>query len=120
MRASYADKSASVDNAPRIDAGPDKQRGSEPSGSDHVDMRAAPKTAAEEINRKPVVTGAESNVNTAHQIAVEVTSPEPMGVPDAAGGPDEKKRGREVDAVDADNLTEILTRLSQALPPKTE
>jgi hypothetical protein len=31
-----------------------------------------------------------------------------------------KKRTREVDAVDADNLTEILTQLSQALPPKTE
>jgi hypothetical protein len=115
-----------ADNAPTINAGPDKQPGSEPSGptsSDHVDMCAAHKTATEETNRKPAVAGGESNmsnVNTAPQIAVEATSPEPTRVPDAAGGPDEKKRAPEVDAVDADNLTEILTRLNHALPRKAE
>jgi len=48
---------------------------------------------------------------------VEATSPQPPEVADAAAGPDEKKSG--VDAVDADNLTEILDRLSQVLIPKT-
>jgi hypothetical protein len=49
---------------------------------------------------------------------VEVTSPESPEVADAAVGPDEKKC--EVDATDADNLTEILDRLSQVLTPKTK
>jgi len=121
MRAGYAEKSASVDNAPRIDAGSEKERASQPSRrqfSDHVDLSAARKTAAEETNRKPPVADAEGNMGTARQIAVEVTSPEPPEVANAAVGPDKKKS--EVDAVDADNLTEILDRLSQALPPKTE
>ena len=121
MRAGYAEKSASVDNAPRIDAGPEKERASQPSGqqfSGDVDMSAAPKAAAEETNRQAPVTDAESNVSTAHQIAVEVTSPEPPEAADAAVGPDEKKS--EVDAVDADNLTEILDRLGQAPTPKTK
>jgi hypothetical protein len=92
MRSGYAEKSASVDNAPKIDAGagPEKERLSQPSAqefSGQVDVSAARMTAAEETNRKPVVAGAESNVNTAHQIAVEATSPEPTGVPDAAAGP---------------------------------
>ena len=47
-----------------------------------------------------------------------MTSPEPPEVANAAVGPDKKKS--EVDAIDANNLTEILDRLSQALPPKTE
>jgi hypothetical protein len=47
-----------------------------------------------------------------------VTSPEPPEVAEPAVGPDEKKS--EVDAVDADNLTEILDRLSQVLIPKTK
>ncbi len=116
MRAGYAEKSASVDNAPRIDAGSEKERASQPSGqefSDHVDLSAAHGAAAEETNRKPVGADAESDVSTARQIAVEVTS-----AADAAVGPDEKKS--EVDAVDADNLTEILDRLSQAPTPKTK
>jgi hypothetical protein len=121
MRAGYAEKCASVDNAPRIDAGSEKERASQPSGqefSDHVDLSAAHRAAAEETNRKPVGADAESDVSTARQIAVEVTSPEPPEVADAAVGPDEKKS--EVDAVDADNLTEILDRLSQAPTPKTK
>jgi len=121
MRAGYAEKSASVDNAPRIDAGSEKERASQPSRrqfSDHVDLSAARKTAAEETNRKPPVADVEGNMGTARQIAAEVTSPEPPDLADAAVGPDKKKS--EVDAVDADNLTEILDRLSQALPPKTE
>jgi hypothetical protein len=44
--------------------------------------------------------------------------PERPEVADAAVGPDEKKS--EVDAVDADNLTEILDRLSQVPTPKTK
>ena len=55
---------------------------------------------------------------TARQIAVEATSPAPPEVADAAVGADEKKS--EVDAVDADNLTEILDRLSPGLTPKTK
>jgi len=123
MRSGYAETSASVDNAPKVDAGPEKGRASQPSGqefSGHVDVSAARKTAAEEMNHKPVVAGAASNVSTARQIAVEATSPKPPGTPDAAVAPDEKNRTREVDAVDADNLTEILGGLSQPLTPKTE
>jgi hypothetical protein len=121
MRSGYAEKSASVDNAPKIDAGPEKQRASEPSGpksSDPVDVSAVRTTAAEETNREPVAADVESKVSEPRQITVEATSPKPPGVPDAAVGRDEKKRTREV--VDADNLTEILDRLSQALTPKTE
>ena len=81
-------------------------------------MSAAHKTAAEEKNRKGPVADAEGNVSTARQIAAEVTSPEPPEAADAAVGPDKKKS--EVDAVDANNLTEILDRLSQALPSKPE
>jgi len=121
MRSGYAEKPASVDNAPGIDAGAEKERVSQPSGqefSGDVNVSAAHKTAAEEKNRKAPVADAEGNVSTARQIAAEVTSPEPPEVADAAVGPDKKKS--EVDAVDANNLTEILDRLSQALPPKTE
>jgi len=121
MRSGYAERPASVANAPGIDAGPEKERVSQPSGqefSGDVDVSAAHKTAAEEKNRKEPVADAEGNVSTARQIAAEVTSPEPPEVADAAVGPDKKKS--EVDALDANNLTEILDRLSQALPPKTE
>ena len=54
------------------------------------------------------------------QIAAEATNSKPPAVPDAAAGPDEKRRTRGVDAVDADNLTDILNRLSQVLTPKRE
>ena len=121
MRSDYAEKPASVANAPGIDAGPEKERVSQPSGqefSGDVNVSAAHKTAAEEKNRKAPVADAEGNVSTARQIAAEVTSPEPPEAADAAVGPDKKKS--EVDAVDANNLTEILDRLSQALPSKPE
>jgi hypothetical protein len=123
MQSAYAEKSASVDNTPEVDAGPERERVSQPSGRDFsgdVDASAACKTAAEEANPKPVVAGAERNVSTVGEIAVEATSPEPPEVPDAAVGPDEKKPTREVDAVDADNLTEILNQLNQAPTPKAE
>jgi hypothetical protein len=123
MRSGYAEESTSVDNAAKIDAGPEKERVSEPSGrqfSGDVDKSAGRETAAEETNCKSVVADAESNVSTARQIAVEATSPQPPGTLDAAAGPDEKKRTREVDEVDADNLTEILNRLSQVLTSKTK
>ncbi len=100
MRAGYAEKSTAVDNAPRIDAAPEKEE-----------------AASEEINRKAPPADAESDVSAGRQIAVEATSPQPPEVADAATGPDEKKSG--VDAVDAGNLTEILDRLSQVLTPKT-
>jgi len=121
IRTGYAEKSASVDNAPRIDAGPEKEHASQPSGrqfSGDVDMSAARETSAEEMNRKEPVDDAKSNPSTARQIAEEVTRPEPPEVAEPAVGPDEKRS--EVDAVDADSLTEILDRLSQAPTPKTK
>jgi hypothetical protein len=120
MRAGYAEKSASADNAPRIDAAPEKERPSQPPGdpfSGDGDISAAREAASEEINRKAPPADAESDVSAGRQIAVEATSPQPPEVTDAATGPDGKKSG--VDAVDADNLTEILGRLSQELTPKT-
>jgi hypothetical protein len=121
IRTGYAEKSATVDNAPRIDAGPEKEHASQPSGrqfSGDVDMSAARETSAEEMNCKAPVVDAESNPSTARQIAEEATRPEPPEVAEPAVGPDAKKS--EVDAVDADNFTEILDRLSQALTPKTK
>jgi hypothetical protein len=99
---------------------PEKERPSQPSGDPFGgdgDISAAREGAAEEMNRKAPLADAESDVSAGRQIAVEVTSPQPPEVADAATGPDEKKSG--VDAVDADNLTEILDRLSQVLIPKT-
>ena len=105
MRTGYAEESASekiasADGAPGIDAAPEKERPSQPS---------------EEINRKAPLADAESDVSAGRQIAVEATGPQPPEAADAATGRDEKKSG--VDAVDADNLTEILDRLNQT--PKT-
>jgi hypothetical protein len=120
-RAGYAEKYASADSAPGVDAAPDKERASQPPehpfGGDG-DISAAREAAAEEINRKAPLTDAASDVSTGRQIAAEVTSPEPPEVADAATGLGEKKS--EVDAVDADNLTEILDRLSQELTPKAK
>jgi hypothetical protein len=122
VRSGYAETSASLDNAPGIDADPERQHVSEPSGpkSSNHDASPARTMAAEEANRGAAVADAESKVSEPRQIAGEATSPKPPGVPDAAVGRDEKKRTREVDALDAGNLTEILDRLSQALTPKTE
>jgi hypothetical protein len=118
MRAGYAEKSASMDSAPRIDAAPEKERPSQPSGDPFGgdrDISAAREAASEEMNRKAPPADAESDVSAGRQIAVEATSPPPPEAADAATGPDEKKSG--VDAVDADNLTEIFDLLSQT--PKT-
>jgi hypothetical protein len=111
MRTGYAEesaseKSASADGAPGIDAAPEKELASQPSGG-AGDISGA----REEMNRKAPPADAESDVSAARQIAVEATSPQPPEAADAATGPDEKKSG--VDAVDADNLTEIFDRLSQ-------
>jgi hypothetical protein len=117
----YAEKSASVDDVPRIEAGPEKEPAAQSSGpqfSGDVDVSAARKALAEETNRKAPVADAASNLSTARRIAVGATSPEPPEVADAAVGPEEKKS--EVDAVGTDNLTEILDRLSQASTPKTK
>ena len=48
------------------------------------------------------------------------TNPEPPALADAAVDADEKGLPREVDAVDTDNLTDMLIRLSQDRPPKVE
>src|SRR5258708_6637163 len=122
-RPGYAEKTTSVDNAPNIDAGLEKERVSEPSrrkSSGDVEVSAMRETAAEETNLKPMAADVESNVSAAREIAAEAISPKSPAVPDAAVGPDENKRTREVDAVDAGNLTDILNRLSQVLTPKTE
>jgi hypothetical protein len=116
----YAEKSVSVDDAPGIEAGPATEPAPQPSGrqsSGDVEVSAARKAAAEQTSREAPAADAESNPGTARPIAVDAACPAPPEVADAAGGADEKKS--EVDAVDADNLSEILDRLSQGLPSKT-
>jgi hypothetical protein len=54
------------------------------------------------------------------KLRLKRTTLKPPAPPVAAVGLDEKKGAREVDAVDADNLTDILNRLSQVLTPKIE
>jgi hypothetical protein len=109
-RAGYPDEPASVNNVSKVDAALTKEQVSKQSGrkfGGDVDASAVRKTAVEETN-------------PAGQIAAEGTNPEPPAVADAAVGADEKTVTREVDAVDADNLTDILNRLSQDRPPKIE
>ena len=118
MRTGYAEKSASADSASGIDAAPEKERPSQPSGDPFggdVDISAAQEAASEEMNRKAPLADAANDKSAGRQIATEATSPQPPEVADAATSRDEKKSG--VDAVDDDNLTEILDRLSQT--PKT-
>jgi hypothetical protein len=110
---SACEKSASADGAPGIDAAPEKELASQPSGGDG-DISPAREATAEETNRKAPLN-AESDTSAGRQVAVEEKNPQPPEAADAATVPDEKKTG--VDAVDADNLTEIFDRLSQA--PKT-
>ncbi len=122
-RVGHADEPASVNNAPKVDAGLKIEQVSEPSGrkfSGAVDASAARKTAVEETRLNPPGAHRESNVSPAGQIAVEATNPEPPAIADTAVGADEKRVTREVDAVDADNLTDILNRLGQDRPPKIE
>ena len=118
MRTGSVEKSACADSASGIDAAPEKERASQPSGAPFggdVDISATREAVAEGMNRKAPPADAESDVSAARQIAVEATSPQPPEAADAATDPDEKKSG--ADAVDADNLTEIFDRLSQT--PKT-
>ena len=118
--AGYAEKSASVDDAASIEAGPAMEPAPQPPGrqlSGGAEVSAAP-TAAEQTSREAPAADAESNTGAAHQSAVEAASPAPPEVADAAVDPDEKKS--EADAVDADNLAEILDRLGQGLTPKTK
>ncbi len=115
------DEPASVNNVSKVDAVLKKEQVSTRSGrkfSGEVDASAARKTAVEETNLKPVGAHRESNVSPAGQIAVEATNAEPPAPPVAAAGLDEGTP--EVDAVDTDNLTEILNQLSQDRPPKIE
>src|SRR5882724_5881735 len=72
MRSGYAEQSASVGNAAKIDAGPEKERVSQSSGD--AGMSAAREAAAEEANLRPVVADADSNVSTARAAAVEATN----------------------------------------------
>jgi hypothetical protein len=119
----YTDKPASVDNVPKIDVGPERERVSGSSRrkfSGHVDLSAVRTTAAERTKLEPVAADAESDVSAPHQIAAEATKPKPPAVQGAAAGRDEERRTAEVDAVDADNLTDILNRLSQVLTAKSD
>ncbi len=120
-RVGYTDEPNSVNNISKVDAGLKKEQVSNQYGrkfSDDVAASAARKTSIEETNLKPVGAHRESNVSPAGQIAVEATNPEPPAPPVAAAGLDEGTQ--EVDAVDTDNLTDILSQLSQDRPPKVE
>ena len=85
-----------------------------------VAASAARKTAVEQANSEPAAAHTESNASPAGPIAADATNPEPPTVADAAVGAEEKGLPREADAVDADNLTDMLNRLSQDRPPKVE
>jgi hypothetical protein len=128
VRSGYIDKPTSVENVPNVDASPEKERVAEPSRpefSGDVGASLASKTAADETTPEPAVAHAESNGSPARQIAAEATDPKPPAEAATAvrldeKSLDEKKGTPEVDAVDADNLAEILNQLDPALPPKPE
>jgi hypothetical protein len=122
-RVDYADEPASVNNVSGVDAGLKKEQVSTRSGpkfGGDVAASAARKTAVEQANSEPAAADTESNASPAGPIAADATNPEPPAVADAAVGADEKGLAREADAVDADNLTDILNRLSQDRPPKVQ
>ena len=122
-RVGHADEPASVNNVSGIDAGLKKEQVSTRSGpkfSGDVAASAARKAAVEQANSEPAAAHTESNASPAGPIAADATNPEPPAVADAAVGADEKGLAREADAVDADNLTDMLNRLSQDRPPKVE
>jgi hypothetical protein len=122
-RVGYADEPASVNNVSEIDAGLTKEQVSKRSRrefSANVVASAAGKTAVEQANSEPAAPHAESNASPAGPIAADATNPEPPALADAAVDADEKGLTPEVDAVDADNLTDMLNRLSQDRPPKVE
>jgi hypothetical protein len=112
---------ASVNNVSEIDAALTKEQGSTRSGpklGGNVAASAGDKTVVEQANSEPAAAHAESNASPAGPIATEAT--EPPALADAAVGADEERLTPEVDAVDADNLTDMLNRLSQDRPPKVE
>jgi len=127
-RVGYADEPASVDpasanNVSGVDAGLKKEQVSTRSGqefSGNVAASATRKTAVEQANSEPAAAHTESNASPAGRIAADATDPEPPAAADAAVGADEKGLPREVDAVDTDNLTDMLHRLSRDRPPKVE
>jgi hypothetical protein len=126
VRSGYIDKPTSVENVPNIDASPEGvAEPSRPEFSGDVGASLSCETAVEEATPAPEVTHVESNGSPARQIAGEATDPKPPAEAAAAVHLDEKsfeeKKGTpEVDAVDADNLAEILNQLDPALPPKTK
>ena len=122
-RVGYADEPASVSNVSEVDAGLKKEQISTRSGSKFggdVAASAAGKTSVEQANSEPAAAHTESNASPAGPIAADATNPEPPTVADATVGVEEKRLPREADAVDADNLTDMLNRLSQGRPPKVE
>jgi len=122
-RVDYADEPAPGNNVSEIDAGLTKEQGSRRSGpkfGSDVAASAAGKTAVEQANSEPAAARTESNASPAGPIAADATNPEPPALADAAVGADEKGLPREVDAVDTDNLTDMLHRLSRDRPPKVE
>jgi hypothetical protein len=128
VRSGYIEKRTSVENVPNVDASPEKEHVAEPSRTEFGgDVGASPafRTAADETTPEPDVPHAESNGSPARQIGAEATDPKPPAEAVAAVRLDEKsldeeKGTPEADAVDADNLAEILNQLGPALPPKTE
>jgi hypothetical protein len=128
VRSDYIDKPISVEKVPNVDASPEKERVAEPfrpEFSGDVGASLASKTAADETTPEPAVAHAESNGSPAREIAAEATDPEPPAEAATAvrldeKSLDEKKGTPEVDAVDADNLAEILNQLDPASPPKTK
>jgi hypothetical protein len=114
---------ASVNNVSEIDAGMKKEQGSTRSGpkfGDDVAASAGGKTAVEQANSEPAAAHTESNASPAGPIAADATNPEPPALVDAAVSADEEGLPPEVDAVDTDDLTDMLNRLSQDRPPKVE
>ncbi len=112
---------ASVNDVSEIDAALTKEQGSTRSGpklGGNAAASAGGKTAVEQANSEPAAAHAASNASPAGPMAAEAT--EPPALADAAVGADEERLTPEVDAVDADNLTDMLNRLSQDRPPKVE
>jgi hypothetical protein len=133
VRSDYIEPRTSVGNLPNVDARPEKEPVAEPSRpefSGDVGASLASRAAPDETTPEPPAAHAESNVSPARQLAAEATDPEPPAEAATAvhldeksldeKSLDEKKTTPEVDAIDTDNLAEILNQLDPALPPKTE
>jgi uncharacterized membrane protein len=91
VRSDYVDTRTSVENVPKVDASPEKERAepSRPEFSGDVGASPASKTAPDQTTPEPAVPN-ESNGSPARQLAAEATDPKPPAEAATAVRLDEK------------------------------